>query len=97
MVLGTWGLSYTEDRFPHSLMQISIQMSPHQRGLLPVLSMRKHPWGALLPLPCFIFSTKPIFLPMPDTFLSSLPFTPRLKPHDSLGYIFFITGSQCLE
>ena len=88
---------YTEDHFPHSLIQTSIQMSPHQTGLLPALSMRKHPWGALLSLPCFIFYTKPIFLAMPDSFLSSLPFTPRLKPHDSPGYIFFIIVSQCLE
>lgn len=68
---------YTEDLFPHSLIQPSVQMSPHQRGLLPALSMKKHPWGAFLLPPCFIFSIKPIFLAMPDTSLF-----PHLPPPD---------------
>lgn len=93
-VLGTWGLSYiqkTSCHFP------SDQMSPHQRGLLPAPSMKKHPW-AFLSLPCFIFSTKLLNLNH-GRYLHCFPTcpTPSLKPQESQGYILFTSISQCLE
>lgn len=84
-VLGTWDPSYIQKTSHHFS---SAQMSPHQRGLLPAPSMKKHPW-ALLSLPCFIFCIKLINLNH-ARYLQLLPHTshPQIEAPRESGLYF---------
>lgn len=78
---------YTEDLFPHSLIRPSVQMAPHQRGLLPALSMKKHPGGLSSPL--LALSSPPNLFSLPCQILFFSPTShPQIEAPRESGLYF---------